>query len=111
MLENRDALTNWHANTTIPEAQGAARAWEVTGGDRLRAIVEAYWDWAVTRRGTYVTGGPTCGEIWSPPFEQAAGLGDKNQEHCTVSNMVRLAEYLWRWTGDERHTTTGSAIW
>jgi DUF1680 family protein len=98
-----DPLTNWHANTTIPEAQGAARAWEVTGDDRWRRIVEAYWDWAVTRRGAYATGGQTCGEIWSPPFEQAARLGDKNQEHCTVYNMMRLAEYLWRWTGELRY--------
>lgn len=103
LLAGDDVLTNWHANTTIPEAQGAARAWEVTGDDRWRAIVEAYWDWAVTRRGAYATGGQTCGEIWSPPFEQAARLGDKNQEHCTVYNMMRLAEYLWRWTGDLRY--------
>ncbi len=33
------------------------------------------------------------GEMWSPPFEPAARLGDKNQEHCTVYNMMRLAEY------------------
>jgi hypothetical protein len=103
LLAADDVLTNWHANTTIPEAQGAARAWEVTGDDRWRRIVEAYWDWAVTRRGAYATGGQTCGEIWSPPFEQAARLGDKNQEHCTVYNMMRLAEYLWRWTGDLRY--------
>ncbi len=98
-----DPLTNRHANTTIPEAQGAARAWEVTGEARWRQIVDAYWDWAVTRRGAYATGGQTCGEIWSPPGQQAARLGDKNQEHCTVYNMMRLAEYLWRWTGDLRY--------
>ncbi|MGI6366881.1 MAG: beta-L-arabinofuranosidase domain-containing protein [Anaerolineae bacterium] len=103
LLAGEDALTNWHANTTIPEAQGAARAWEVTGEERWRAIVEAYWDFAVTRRGAYATGGQTCGEIWSPPHQQAARLGDKNQEHCTVYNLMRLAEYLWRWTGDPRY--------
>jgi len=26
-------------------------------------------------------------------------LGPLNQEHCTVYNMMRLAEYLLRWTG------------
>ena len=29
-----------------------------------------------------------------------ARLGDKNQEHCTVYNMIRLAEFLFRQTKD-----------
>jgi DUF1680 family protein len=95
-----DVLTNMHANTTIPEVQGAARAWEVTGDSRWRNIVDAYWRFAVTQRGTYCTGGQTCGEIWTPSGELAARLGDKNQEHCVVYNMMRLAEYLLTWTGD-----------
>jgi DUF1680 family protein len=100
LLAGEDPLTNRHANTTIPEAQGAARAWEVTGDPRWRAIAEAYWRCAVTDRGYYATGGQTCGEIWTPPFRQATRLGEKNQEHCVVYNMMRLAEYLLRWTGD-----------
>jgi len=100
LLAGEDPLTNRHANTTIPEAQGAARAWEVTGEERWRRVAEAYWRLAVTQRGAYCTGGQTCGEIWTPPFQLAARLGDKNQEHCTVYNMMRLAEYLLRWTGD-----------
>ncbi|HEY3342676.1 MAG TPA: beta-L-arabinofuranosidase domain-containing protein, partial [Anaerolineae bacterium] len=100
LLNGEDALTNMHANTTIPEIQGAARAWEVTGDQRWRDIVEAYWRSAVQERGAYCTGGQTCGEIWTPPGELAARLGDKNQEHCTVYNMMRLAQYLLTWTGD-----------
>ena len=99
LLEGIDVLTNMHANTTIPEVLGAARAYEVTGDDRWRAIVLAYWKQAVTDRGTFCTGGQTAGEIWTPPFEFAARRGDKNQEHCTVYNMMRLAEVLFRWTG------------
>ncbi|MGE5612919.1 MAG: beta-L-arabinofuranosidase domain-containing protein [Bacillota bacterium] len=100
LLEGVDVLTNMHANTTIPEALGAARAWEVTGEQRWRDIVEAYWKTAVTERGTYCTGGQTCGEIWTPPHAMSARLSDKNQEHCTVYNMMRLAEFLFKWTGD-----------
>jgi uncharacterized protein len=100
LLEGRDVLTNMHANTTIPEVLGAARAYEVTGDERWRRIVEAYWDQAVTRRGTFCTGGQTSGEIWTPPFEFAARRGEKTQEHCTVYNMIRLADVLLRWTGD-----------
>ncbi|MBN1641944.1 MAG: glycoside hydrolase family 127 protein [Anaerolineae bacterium] len=100
LLKGEDVLTNQHANTTIPEAHGAARAWEVTGDPRWRAIAEAYWRSAVTERGYYCTGGQTCGEVWTPPRALAARLGTRNQEHCTVYNMMRLAEYLLRWTGD-----------
>lgn len=95
----QDVLTNRHANTTIPEVLGAARAYEVTGDERWRRVVEAYWDWAVTRRGTFCTGGQTSGEIWTPPFAFAARRGLKTQEHCTVYNMIRLADVLFRWTG------------
>jgi uncharacterized protein len=77
-----------------------ARAYEVTGDERWRRIVEAYWRFAVTERGTFVTGGQTSGEIWTPPFEFAARLGPKTQEHCVVYNMIRLADYLFRWTGE-----------
>jgi len=100
LLAGEDPLTNRHANTTIPEAHGAARAYEVTGEERWRKIVEAYWRCAVTERGFFCTGGQTTGEVWTPPFEFAARLGDKNQEHCVVYNMMRLADYLLRWTGD-----------
>ena len=103
LLAGEDPLTNRHANTTIPEAHGAARAYEVTGEERWRRIVEAYWRCAVTDRGCFCTGGQTSGEVWTAPFEFAARLGDKNQEHCTVYNMVRLAEYLLRWTGEARY--------
>ncbi len=100
LLAGEDPLTNRHANTTIPEAHGAARAYEVTGEEHWRKIVEAYWRCAVTERGTFCTGGQTTGEVWTPPFAFAARLGDKNQEHCVVYNMMRLADYLLRWSGD-----------
>lgn len=100
LLRGEDVLTNRHANTTIPEAHGAARAYEVTGDETWRKIAEAYWKSAVTDRGFYCTGGQTSGEIWSAPFRLSARLGPKNQEHCTVYNMIRLADYLFRWTGD-----------
>lgn len=103
LLAGEDVLTNMHANTTIPEVLGAARAYEVTGEERWRRVVEQYWDWAVTRRGAFCTGGQTSGEIWTPPFSFAARRGSKTQEHCTVYNMIRLADVLYRWGGDPAH--------
>jgi len=100
LLAGKDPLSNMHANTTIPEIHGAARAWEVTGEDRWRDIVEAYWRCAVTERGYFCTGGQTNGEFWIPPRQLSTRLGDKTQEYCTVYHMMRLAEYLLRWTGE-----------
>jgi len=100
LLAGEDVLTNKHANTTIPEIHGAARAWEVTGDRRWREIVDAYWHAAVTMRGFFCTGGQTDGEVWTPPHALSARLGDKNQEYCVVYNMMRLADWLLRWTGD-----------
>lgn len=100
LRQGQDVLTNMHMNTTIPEVHGAARAWEVTGEERWREIVEAYWRLGVTERGYYATGGQTNGEVWSPPNELSSRLGFRTQEHCTVYNMMRLADFLLRWTGD-----------
>ncbi|QHQ63557.1 hypothetical protein Ana3638_24535 [Anaerocolumna sedimenticola] len=100
LLEGKDPLTNMHANTTIPEILGCARAYEVTGEEKWMEIVKAYWNCAVTERGSLVTGGQTAGEVWMPKHKMKDRLGDKNQEHCTVYNMMRLAEFLFRHTGD-----------
>ena len=100
LLEGKDVLTNMHANTTIPEVLGCARAYEVFGDEKWLDIVKAYWKCAVTDRGYYVTGGQTQGEVWTPKMRLKERLGDKNQEHCTVYNMMRLAEFLFCHTGD-----------
>ena len=99
VLAGEDALTDKHANTTIPEVLGAARAWEVTGERRWRDIAEAYWKSAVTDRGYFCTGGQTNGEVWTPPHEFSTRLSATNQEHCTVYHMMALAQALFRWTG------------
>jgi DUF1680 family protein len=103
LIAGQDVLTNMHMNTTIPEAHGAARAWEVTGEARWRQIVDAYWRSGVTERGYYATGAQTNGEVWSPPNELSSRLGFRTQEHCTVYNMMRLAETLLRWSDDPRY--------
>jgi len=99
LLAGEDVLTNKHANTQIPEILGAARVYEVTGDERFRQIVEAFWDCAVTKRGYVATGAGDDGELWMPPGGMASRLG-AGQEHCCNYNMMRLAHVLLRWTGD-----------
>jgi uncharacterized protein len=102
LVEGRDVLTNKHANTQIPEILGAARAYEVTGDERYRQIVEAFWKCAVEDRGYVATGAGDNGELWMPADGMAERLG-VGQEHCCNYNMMRLAHVLLRWTGDPRY--------
>ncbi|MBD2868470.1 beta-L-arabinofuranosidase domain-containing protein [Paenibacillus arenilitoris] len=99
LLDGKDVLTNKHANTQIPEILGAARAWEVTGDERFRRIVLAFWQCAVTDRGYVSTGAGDDAELWMPPGHMAERMG-VGQEHCCNYNMMRLAQVLLRWTGN-----------
>lgn len=103
VLAGKDVLTNMHANTTIPEIHGCARAYEITGDEKYLNIVKNYWDLAVTKRGMFATGGQTDGEVWTGMQKQAARLSALNQEHCVVYNMIRLADYLYRFTQDVQY--------
>jgi len=98
-----DVLSNDHANASIPLSHGAARVYEVTGDEKWRRRVEQFWKCAVTDRGMYCTSGQNAGEFWIPPFKQGQFLGENNQEFCTVYNMARTAQYLFKWTGDARY--------
>lgn len=100
LLDGKDALTNCHENASIPWAHGAAKMYEITGDKKWKRITELFWKNAVTDRGEYCTGAQGAGEYWVPPHMQGQFLGDRNQEFCTVYNMVRLADYLYRFTGD-----------
>ena len=99
-----DALTDDHTNASIPIIQGAAKMYEITGRPMWRKIVESFWGAAVTERGMYATTGQNSGEFWIPPKKMGEYRGERNQEFCTVYNMVRVAEYLFKWTGDSKYS-------
>ena len=103
MEQKKDILTNMHANTTIPEILGIARLYEITGEEKYLEAVKNYWKCAVDERGAFVTGGQTSGEVWVPQYRLRERLGKLNQEHCTVYNMMRLAEFLFQYTGDSAY--------
>lgn len=100
----KDALTDDHTNASIPILQGAAKMYEVTGDEGWKKLVFAFWDSAVTKRGMYATTGANAGEFWIPPKKLGEYRGDRGQEFCTVYNMVRVAEYLFKWTGETKYT-------
>lgn len=97
-----DALSDDHANASIPLAHGAARLAEITGEDIWAKRLAAFWQTAVEKRGMFTTTGCNAGEFWIPPHVQGRYLGNEDQEFCTVYNMVRTAEYLFRRTGESK---------
>ena len=98
-----DALSDDHANASIPLAHGAARLAEITGEKIWVKRLEAFWKTAVESRGMFATTGCNAGEFWIPPHIQGRYLGNEDQEFCTVYNMVRAAEYLLRRTGESKY--------
>ncbi|MDC7239108.1 MAG: glycoside hydrolase family 127 protein [Spirochaetales bacterium] len=103
LLKGEEALSHTHANASIPWIQGAARVYEATGDVYYREVVEAFWKSGVTERGMFATGGANAGEYWIPPQDFSNYFTSRTQEHCTVYNMIRVAEYLFTWTGDARY--------
>lgn len=102
LLAGEDALTYAHANTTIPEAQGCARAYEVTGDVKFRRMAEAFWRNGVEERNAFATGSQNSHELWLPDVTGRDSA--KDQEFCTVYNLIRLADYLFRWSGDVKYS-------
>lgn len=100
LLKGKDPLTNNHQNASIPFIHGAAKLYEVSGDKKYLDILERFWKSAVLDRESYCTGGQGAGEFWTPPHQAGSYIGERNQEFCTVYNMVRVADYLFRFTGN-----------
>lgn len=100
LANSGDPLSNCHANASIPWAHGAAKMYEITGDAKWLDLVKRFWKCAVNDREAFCTGGQNSGEFWIPPHKLGMFIGERTQEFCTVYNMVRLADYLFRFTGD-----------
>lgn len=101
--DNGDPLSNCHANASIPWAHGAAKMYEITGDEKWLRRVKLFWNCAVNEREAFCTGGQNSGEFWIPPHKLGMFIGERTQEFCTVYNMVRLGDYLFRFTGDSKY--------
>lgn len=98
--QGKDALSNEHANASIPWSHGAAKVYEITGNDYWKSLVEKFWKCAVLDRESFCTGGQNAGEHWIPKGKMPIFQGRNNQELCTVYNMMRTADYLFCFNGD-----------
>ena len=96
-LSNRiDPLDGLHANTQIPKIIGAARQYELTGTDRLHTVADYFWN-VVTSERSYVIGGNSDGEMFSPKAHLSRYFGPSTTETCNTYNMLKLTRHLFEW--------------
>ena len=89
-----DALDGLHANTQIPKFIGAARQYELTGDESLKTASRFFWE-TVVRQRSYVIGGHSDGERFTPKAALSRALSPTTCETCNTYNMLKLTRYLF----------------
>jgi DUF1680 family protein len=88
-----DLLDGLHANTQIPKFVGAARQYELTGDPALCGAAKFFWD-TVVRERSYVIGGHSDHELFSPKRSLSQCLSPTTCETCNTYNMLKLTHRL-----------------
>ncbi len=96
LAKREDRLTGLHANTQFPKVLGAGRQYELTGKEDLRTIATFFWD-VVTKERSYVTGGNSDGEVFSPKERLSKYLGPTTTETCNTYNMLKITRQIFGW--------------
>ncbi len=99
VYNNIDVLGGLHANTTIPKFLGCAAAYEITGDEYYKTVCVNAYEMIMTR--LYAFGGTSIGEHWRDSGVVNEALD--SAETCCSYNMLKLADYLFRWTGDKKY--------
>jgi hypothetical protein len=94
--KREDRLTGLHANTQIPKFVGAARQYELTGEDWLKTASIFFWNTVVKER-SYVIGGHSDGEMFTPKERLSQAFGPNTTETCNTYNMLKLTRRLFCW--------------
>ncbi|MBN1851454.1 MAG: glycoside hydrolase family 127 protein [Pirellulales bacterium] len=100
--QRQDKLTGLHANTQIPKFIGAAKQYELTADPRLKTAAEFFWETVVHER-SYVIGGHSNGEHFSPKEKLSEALGPATTETCNTYNMLKLTRHLFCWEPDAKY--------
>lgn len=99
LARGRDELAGLHANTQIPKVTGLARLYELTG-DAAEARTARFFHQTVVRRHSYVIGGNSDREHFTPPGEIARHVSETTCEACNTYNMLKLTRHLYGWEPD-----------
>lgn len=103
LVKGKDTLPGRHANTHLAQVNGFAANYHYTGDPLSRTAVENFMQ-VIHAHHTFPTGGSNWHEAW----HEADTLGDvakyhehgaDSQESCTQYNILKIARYLFTWTG------------
>ena len=75
-----------HANFHLPEVVGMARAYEITGNETDKKIVDTFFA-ALYGNHSYATAGSNSGECWQAPRDLGNFLDDQTEESCECSSV------------------------
>jgi DUF1680 family protein len=89
-----DNLDRNHANTQFPKFIGAARQYELTGKEDMKNAATNFWNFVVHER-SYVTGGNSDSEQFSPKARLSTALGRNTTETCNTYNMLKLTRHMY----------------
>ena len=103
LLARRDELVGKHANTQIPKVIGEARTYEVTGDPKGREIAGYFWD-LVAHHYSYVIGGDSENEHFTPEDAMSKHLRANTAETCNTYNMLKLTEHVFGWDPRAEYT-------
>ncbi len=101
ILNNRDSLSGFHANTQIPKLIGLAREYELTGDENYKRAASFFWQ-SVIDHHSYVTGGNGNHEYFGQPDKLRNRLSNETTETCNVYNMLKLSKHLFKWNADAK---------
>ncbi|HMB95096.1 MAG TPA: beta-L-arabinofuranosidase domain-containing protein, partial [Tepidisphaeraceae bacterium] len=96
LAKDDDALAGLHANTHIPQVDGFAWHYQVTGDTKYRDAAEHFWE-IVTGRHSFVTGSNSFAEHFAKPDIEASQLAPDTAETCNTYNMLKLTRHLFEW--------------
>ena len=95
-MQRQDKLTGLHANTQFPKFIGVSRQYELTRDESLRTAATFFWNTVVHER-SYVIGGNSDGEMFTPKEKLSTAFGPSTTETCNTYNMLKLTRHLFCW--------------
>ena len=89
-----DALDGLHSNTQIPKLTGCLRQYELIGDESFYRAAKCFWE-NVVRDRTYVIGGNSNVEVFTPKKTFSRAIGPLTCETCNTYNMLKLTRGLF----------------